>query len=242
MVDRSELVLGQHVVVRLCGGETVGAVVDGLCNDWVGVRPDRGGYVIADWEDIEVVRTVLAVKNELPLMDGDADLYFDEWNQQKQNPTKRQCFDEGIRYAQRLKKEQKPAWSEEDEDMFVSVLHFLNTNRINERGKVITWVKSLPERFSLQPKAEWSEEDKLTVDSAIFWLKRRLLSEKAEDISTDSCRISMRKTIERLESLRPSWKPSEEQMRALNKVVNGEVLLITQHESLESLYEQLKKL
>ena len=57
MVDRSELRLGQHVVVRLCGGETVGAVVDGLCNDWVGVRLDQGGYVIADWEDIEVVRT-----------------------------------------------------------------------------------------------------------------------------------------------------------------------------------------
>lgn len=54
MVDRSELWLGRHVVVRLCGGETVGAVVDGLCNDWVGVRLDRGGYVIADWEDIEV--------------------------------------------------------------------------------------------------------------------------------------------------------------------------------------------
>ena len=55
--------------------------------------------------------------------------------------------------------EQKPAWSEEDEDMFDRVLHFLNTNRINERGKVITWVKSLPKRFSLQPKQEWSEED-----------------------------------------------------------------------------------
>lgn len=54
MVDRSELRLGQHVVVRLCGGETVGAVVDGLCNDWVGVRLDLGRYVIADWEDIEV--------------------------------------------------------------------------------------------------------------------------------------------------------------------------------------------
>ena len=54
MVDRSELRLGQHVVVRLCGGETVGAVVDGLCNDWVGVRLDQGGYVISDWEDIEV--------------------------------------------------------------------------------------------------------------------------------------------------------------------------------------------
>lgn len=47
-------------------------------------------------------------QKELPLMDGNADLYFDEWNQQKQNPTKRQCFEEGMRYAERLQKEQKP--------------------------------------------------------------------------------------------------------------------------------------
>ena len=47
-------------------------------------------------------------QKELPLMDGNADLYFDEWNQQKQNPTKRQCFEEGMIYAERLQKEQKP--------------------------------------------------------------------------------------------------------------------------------------
>ena len=38
----------------------------------------------------------------LPLMDGNSDLYFDEWNQRQQNPTKRQCFEEGMRYAERL--------------------------------------------------------------------------------------------------------------------------------------------
>lgn len=48
-------------------------------------------------------------QKELPLMDGNADLYFDEWNQQKQNPTKRQCFEEGMRYSERLQKEQKPS-------------------------------------------------------------------------------------------------------------------------------------
>ena len=47
-------------------------------------------------------------QKEIPLMNGDADLYFDEWNQQNQNPTKRQCFEEGMRYAQKLQKEQKP--------------------------------------------------------------------------------------------------------------------------------------
>ena len=58
-----------------------------------------------------------------------------------------------------------------------------------------------PEQYGLCKKQEWSEEDKLTVDSAIFWLERRLFLEHAEDISTDSCPLSMRKTIERLKSL-----------------------------------------
>lgn len=72
MVEKSELRLGQHVVVRLCGGETVGAVVDGLCNDWVGVRLDRGGYVIADWEDVdpEVVNDLDGIVHAVWLPDG----------------------------------------------------------------------------------------------------------------------------------------------------------------------------
>ena len=45
---------------------------------------------------------------ELPLMNGDADLYFDTWRQEVPVPTFRQCFEEGMRYAQRLQKEQKP--------------------------------------------------------------------------------------------------------------------------------------
>lgn len=64
MVEKSELRLWQHVNVRLCGGEVVGAVVDGLCNDWVGVRLDRGGYVIADWENIEEVDAEEVVRTE----------------------------------------------------------------------------------------------------------------------------------------------------------------------------------
>lgn len=80
--------------------------------------------------------------------------------------------------------------------------------------------------------AEWSEEDednRLAINKAIW--------EYDEFSQGDAIKL-----INWLKSLHPSWKPSEEQMRALNKVVNGEVLLTTQHESLESLYEQLKKL
>lgn len=49
MVERGELRLGDHV---LFGALREGAVVDGMCGEWVGLRLDRGGYVIANWEDV----------------------------------------------------------------------------------------------------------------------------------------------------------------------------------------------
>ena len=49
MIAKDELRLGQRV---LYGAERAGAVVDGICNEWVGLRLDRGGYVLARWEDV----------------------------------------------------------------------------------------------------------------------------------------------------------------------------------------------
>lgn len=80
----------------------------------------------------------------------------------------------------------------------------------------------------LPKEAKWNEKDEAIIE-----------------VACDALKIyGYDKLVSMLKSLHPqkNWKPSEEQMRALNKVVNGEVLLTTQHESLESLYEQLKKL
>lgn len=105
------------------------------------------------------------------------------------------------------RQEQKPAeWSKEDEDMLVSVLHFLNTNRINERGKVITWVNSLPKRFNLQPKQEWSEEDEKDMAHII-----RILDDCYAYGKHDLSKTDHENLVNKLKSLRPSWKPSEEQ-------------------------------
>lgn len=49
MVAKNELHLGAHV---LFGDMRLAGVVDGLCNDWVGIRLEKGGYVIANWEDV----------------------------------------------------------------------------------------------------------------------------------------------------------------------------------------------
>lgn len=49
MVAKSELHLGSPV---LFGDDRLVGVVDGLCQDWVGIRLDKGGYVIAEWKDV----------------------------------------------------------------------------------------------------------------------------------------------------------------------------------------------
>lgn len=44
-----------HLGMRvLFGSYREPAVVDGISWDWVGIRLDQGGYVIADWNDVYV--------------------------------------------------------------------------------------------------------------------------------------------------------------------------------------------
>jgi flagellar biosynthesis/type III secretory pathway protein FliH len=103
-------------------------------------------------------------QKEIPLMNGDADLYFDNWIQHN-DTTKRGYFEEGIRYAQRLQKEQKPAeWSEEDERIKERLITRLNWITYNTRTDgtspnitffdEIEWLKSLRP----QPKEEHGKE------------------------------------------------------------------------------------
>ena len=84
--------------------------------------------------------------------------------------------------------------------------------------------------FDEQKPAEWSEEDEDNLCRVI-----RVL----EDNDSDWKELS-----NWLKSLRPSWKPSEEQMNALDKAIPVCMGVVGRDEiaPLESLYEQLKKL
>ena len=107
-------------------------------------------------------------QKELPLMDGNADLYFDEWNQRRQNPTKRQCFEEGIRYAKRLQKEQK----QEIISISEMVSKYRNTDEYdddgNYKGKPVNCmirayeqgIRDTLSKMKEQKSVEWSEEEK----------------------------------------------------------------------------------
>lgn len=93
-----------------------------------------------------------------------------------------------------------------------------------------------PEQFGLQKPAEWSEEDKekiVTISEII---------EHCTTIPYSGGTLTLNKEYKKellcfIKSLRPSWKPSEEQMEALEAAT-----VRYQSTGLESLYEELKKL
>ena len=154
------------------------------------------------------------------------------------------------------KAEQKPAeWSKGDEEMLQSIIKDFRAGKVSTIGQE-QWLKSLPERFNLQPKQEWSEEDIKKIRSeeytkgfndAAFGGKLKEWSEEDEkylnrvinlwvnDFGEDS------DTVKWLKSLRPSWKPSEEQMHGLAHAINLDVYDAKRYR-LDSLYSDLKKL
>ena len=136
------------------------------------------------------------------------------------------------------RKEQNPAWSEEDEKIRQSLLRdyeyaMQSSGTVwgEDFKKKHNWLKSLPERFNLQPKQEWSEEDEEYLKELIDYFDGVPLehTEKAIKDWLKHC----------LKFRRPSWKPSEEQMEALE---NSTALTEEQREALHSLVQDLRKL
>ena len=67
-------------------------------------------------------------------------------------------------------------WSEEDKEILKDIIYRVNgfdaivgaiPQNFEQHEKKIKWLKSLPERFNLQPKQEWSEEEMKMLDSII---------------------------------------------------------------------------
>lgn len=69
---------------------------------------------------------------------------------------------------EKFEEEQKPmGWSEEDKEMLQSIIKDFRAGKVSTIGQE-QWLKSLPERFNLQPKQEWSEKDDLHLTNAIL--------------------------------------------------------------------------
>ena len=92
-----------------------------------------------------------------------------------------------------------------------------------EMKEVLRWEyeKGKSDAIAEMKPAEWSEEDEKMLKLLILELE-----EEGKDVNVPEL---YRVEIDWLKSPRPQphWKPSDEQMKALDKVINGEVLLTT---------------
>lgn len=113
---------------------------------------------------------------------------------------------------------EKPAeWSEEDKKMLCSVIKVLEVMPSArfipiKREIIIPWLKSLTERFNLQPKQEWSEED---IDKMVNARARKSGTTKSE---MEFYRQGIKDT---LKSLRPQPKVEwrEEDEKKLERII-----------------------
>lgn len=124
-------------------------------------------------------------------------------------------------------------WSEEDERNFYVIYGIIyNSCNAEDASRLIAWLKAIKARVQPQPKQEWNEEDSRLINEVIELIDAGSLDRKEKD-----------DYIERLKSLNPQkhWKPSDEQMDALESAIVDSISSIQKH-SLESLYNELKKL
>ena len=151
---------------------------------------------------------------------------------------------------ERFVPQSKQEWSEED-DMLMDELesYILQDKEFNDEQK--SWRIKRLKSLRTQPK----KNDTITPNKKFFqWIYDRLINVHNEKPNVDYM-ISFKRRIEELSVDKPSWKPSEEQMKALYYALNDAISLYsdkvsplyeeisrTHFDVLESLYNDLKKL
>jgi hypothetical protein len=133
--------------------------------------------------------------------------------------------------------EQKPDWSEEDEEHLNSIISDIKTDMgayprsqevIDIYNDDISFLKSLKDRVQPQPKQKWSEEDEKMIEAAI---------NLAHEYGRHGLWVGLKSLKDRY-----TWKPSDEQMLALDSTLQYSQVSHNSYENLNSLYNDLKKL
>lgn len=134
-----------------------------------------------------------------------------------------------------------PNWSEEEEAVLDALIRRLEgEDTYVSPHLAVECLKSLKDR--VQPKQEWSEED----EDYLFLLNS--ICKDAEEKYRNSPDVLVRKEIANarnwLKSLRPQnrWKPSEDDIIILEKLIKGELEPKIFQATLQGILEQLKKL
>ena len=132
-------------------------------------------------------------------------------------------------------KEQKPAEKQDYSGL-------TDLERAIHRGFLVAGVENVPVTIikqtaqdCLAQKPAWSEEDEENIESIKIILRKAL----SKGIS---CEEEVLDLTDWLQSIRPSWKPSEEQMKALESCFCEFGEGYPDEDGLRSLYNDLKKL
>ena len=138
----------------------------------------------------------------------------------------------------------KQEWSEEDETRLTNTLIMLKEYAIHHYSKddvekSVDWLENRVKFLHPQPKQEWSYEETKDLVHILKVLDDCYAYGKHDLSKTDHDNLTST-----IKSLRPSWKPNEEQMDALDKAIPVCMGVVGRDEvaPLKSLCEQLKKL
>jgi len=109
------------------------------------------------------------------------------------------------------------------------------------------WDAGKKELKKIKQKNVWSEEDENNILFLTSIIEECFKDKEKITLCGDTACADFTKeeVIDRLKSLRPhnTWKPSDEQMKALNNIiVNGRMFYSRQERELMNLYNDLKKL
>lgn len=151
----------------------------------------------------------------------------------------RDAYERGIEVG---RVESKQEWSEEDEDMLWNIISIVGQSKSIQADEMLDWLKSLRP----QPKKELSIEKAIQwLDDTFYFLDNSSGRGPDYEITThdfdslEEMYDSFRKAV--TVDSQPSWKPSEEQMKALEDAFRKDGS-DEYRRTINSLYQDLKKL
>lgn len=139
--------------------------------------------------------------------------------------------------------EQKPVWSEEDDiNLGKAIWYVENPAPMVVKGSMLVeWLKSLKDRVQPQTKQEWSEEDEANLQFAIDDFQFCADNNQFPVVCNTEKHKEVLASLKSLKE-RYTWKPSDEQMKILQYLCETSSHPKKVIPTLESLYNDLKKL
>jgi len=151
-----------------------------------------------------------------------------------------------VAWLERQKEKKVEKWSGDDETRLKVIKEelerFIMFNQYGTSLSVddVEWLKFLPERFNLQPKQEWSEDEEKDIQEASDYLRDYANSY----VQGGNSKLYVQSLADKIESLRPQphWKPSADQIDALDEYIWVKEPNKDKAKYVISLYHDLKKL